>query len=110
MWVTWSRPGVSVAEAGQPFCSFECLGTKTAAVSMRVAADTRTYADGASSCRSDKAYGRPCVPWSGVVHTALLTQLPAHTLVRYSCGTSGGMSSLRNFTSPPTSSDTGVRP
>ena len=107
MWVTWVRPGLSVTEAGTPFCSFECPGAKTPAVATRVAADTRTYADGASGCRSDKAYGGPCVPWSGVIHTALLTQLPANTLVRYSCGTSGGMSSPRNFTSLPASSDAG---
>ena len=87
------------AAAGVPICRYT---TNTNATTFTAHATTRTYTDAQAGCRSDKAYGGPCVPWSGVIHTALLTDLPPATLVRYSCGTAAGvMGEPRNFTSRP---------
>jgi hypothetical protein len=66
-----------------------------------VPATTKTYTDNQAGCRSDHAYGGPCVPWRGIIHTALLADLPHKSLVRYRCGTAGLMSAARNFTSRP---------
>ena len=96
MWVTWVRPNVSVADAGEPLCQYN-IGR--AAGSSTVRATTRSYVDNMTGCRSNKAYGGPCVPWSGVIHTALLPDLPSRAPVHYSCGTTGLMSKMRMFTS-----------
>ena len=101
MWMTWLRPGVSVAAAGSPFCSYSYSGGDA----HTATAGTETYSDNKSGCRSDKAYGGPCVPWSGVIHSAVLAGLPPRTRVRYSCGTTGQMSAPRNFTTPPPLAD-----
>jgi hypothetical protein len=103
MWVTWVRPGLRIAAAGEPFCSYSAEGS----AAQRTAADARTYTDNQTGCRSDKAYGGPCVPWNGVIHTALMQSLPARTVVQYSCGTAGQLSAPRNFTTPPRAIDKG---
>jgi hypothetical protein len=111
MWVTWVRPTVALADAGTPLCQF-FTGTGGAGAGVArgfnqvdnralssAPASTKTYTDNQSGCRSDHAYGGPCVPWSGVIHTALLAGLPSKSLVRYRCGTADLMSAARNFTS-----------
>ena len=113
MWVTWVVPeaasssssvhvptaATSHAAVGPPLCMVASAQGTTPPAS--VLANTKTYTDNAAGCRSDKAYGGPCVPWAGKIHSALVKLPPAGTIVRYSCGVQGGvMSAWRNFTSP----------
>ena len=122
MWVTWVVPeattsssttahgiptaATSQAAVGPPLCMVATSAEGTTPPAS-VLADTKTYTDNAAGCRSDKAYGGPCVPWAGKIHSALVTLPPAGTTVRYSCGVQGGvMSAWRNFTSPQLDGDT----
>lgn len=110
MWVTWVVPEAttssSTSAVGPPLCMVATSAEGTTPPAS-VLANTKTYTDNAAGCRSDKAYGGPCVSWAGKIHSALVTLPPAGTTVRYSCGVQGGvMSAWRNFTSPQLDGDT----
>ena len=74
VWVTWVVPALAAADAERPpataaFCEVAAAGSPP----TRVAASTKTYTDNNATaaagapggCRSDHAYGGPCVPWAG---------------------------------------------
>lgn len=83
MHATWAWPGVQPGTFGKPQCWYSVGNNGTM---LQAPAVCSTYRDDAAGCRSDHAYGGPCVPWNGSICTALLTNLPASARITYTCG------------------------
>eukprot|EP01102_Stenamoeba_stenopodia_P015769 TRINITY_DN5425_c0_g1_i1.p1 TRINITY_DN5425_c0_g1~~TRINITY_DN5425_c0_g1_i1.p1 ORF type:complete len:512 (+),score=90.16 TRINITY_DN5425_c0_g1_i1:56-1591(+) len=100
-WITWAVVGTNFSSLStNPRCEYGFkparneMGQLLRSYPFNASATAKTYSDG-------KCNFSTCVPWSGIVYSVKLIQLPPSQLVFYSCGDDQvGMSSEFNFTSP----------